>query len=132
MRRKPPRRFLRSALLIAAAFEVAVPVAQSAPPVSIAASEKPTDAAAWAAMSIDELRRRANANEIAAMEELGRRLLAGAGVPRDAQTGATWYELAANAGSPAAAFTMGVLYERGIAVERDSTKAVEWYRKAAA
>ena len=32
----------------------------------------------------------------AARVEIGRRLLAGAGVPRDAQTGATWYQLAAD------------------------------------
>lgn len=132
MRRTPPRRFLRPALLIAAAFGAAPMFAQSAPPVSIAASEKPKDAVTWAALPIDELRQRANANEAAAMEELGRRLLAGAGVPRDAQTGATWYQLAANAGSPTAAFTLGVLYERGVSVERDATKAVEWYSKAAA
>jgi TPR repeat protein len=103
-----------------------------APPVSIAASEKPTEATAWSAMPIDELRHRANKNEVAAMEELGRRLLAGDGVPRDVPTGATWFKLAARAGSPMAAFTLGVLYERGISVERDSAKAVEWYRKAAA
>src|SRR3954453_18655227 len=132
MRRKPSRRFLRPALLIAAAFGAVSTFAQSAPPVSIAASEKPNGGGAWAALPIDELRQRANANETAAMEELGRRLLAGAGVPRDAQTGATWYQLAANAGSPTAAFTLGVLYERGVSVERDSAKAVDWYRKAAA
>lgn len=132
MRRKPPRRFLRPALLIAAAFGVAPAFAQNAPPVSIAASEKPKDAAAWAAIPIDELRQRANASEVAAMEEFGRRLLTGAGLPRDAKTGATWYQLAADAGSPTASFTMGVLYERGVSVERDSAKAVEWYRKAVA
>lgn len=132
MRRKPPRRFLRPALLIAAAFGAVPLLAQSAPPVSIAASEKPKDAVSWAAMPIDELRHRANARETAAMEELGRRLLAGEGVPRDAQTGAAWYRIAADAGSPSAAFTLGVLYERGVAVERDATTAVEWYRKAAA
>jgi peptidoglycan hydrolase-like protein with peptidoglycan-binding domain len=132
MRRKPSRRFLRPALLIAAAFGAVSTFAQSAPPISIAASEKPKDGVAWAALPIDELRQRANANETAAMEELGRRLLAGAGVPRDAQTGGTWYQLAANAGSPTAAFTLGVLYERGVSVERDSAKAVDWYRRAAA
>ncbi len=132
MRRKPPRRFLRPALLVAAAFGVVAVPAQSAPPVSIAASDTPKDASAWSVMPIDELRQRANKNEVGAMEEIGRRLLAGDGVPRDVQTGTTWFQLAAAAGSPMAAFTLGVLYERGISVERDSAKAVEWYRKAAA
>jgi peptidoglycan hydrolase-like protein with peptidoglycan-binding domain len=132
MRRKPPRRFLKPALLVAAAFG-AVPVpAQNAPPVSIAASDTPKDAAAWSAMPLEELRQRAQSSETAAMEELGRRLLSGAGVPRDTSIGASWYRRAADAGSPTAAFTMGVLCERGIAVERDSTKAAEWYRKAVA
>jgi peptidoglycan hydrolase-like protein with peptidoglycan-binding domain len=132
MRRKPPRRFLRPALLVAAAFGVVAVPAQSAPPVSIAASDTPKDASAWSVMPIDELRQRANKNEVGAMEEIGRRLLAGDGVPRDVHTGTTWFQLAANAGSPMAAFTLGVLYERGISVERDSAKAVEWYRKAEA
>ena len=132
MKREPPKRLLSPALLVAVALGAVPAPVQSAPPVSIAASDQPLDASAWPVMPIDELRQRANANEVAAMEELGRRLLAGAGVPRDVHTGATWFRLAANAGSPMAAFTLGVLYERGISVERDSAKAVEWYRKAAA
>jgi peptidoglycan hydrolase-like protein with peptidoglycan-binding domain len=130
MRRKPPRRFLRPALLVVATLGAAAPLAQSAPPVSIAASDKPKDVATWLAMPIDELRQRAQGSETPAMEELGRRLLSGTGIPRDAQSGAGWYRRAADAGSPSAAFTMGVLYERGLTVERDSPKAVEWYRKA--
>jgi peptidoglycan hydrolase-like protein with peptidoglycan-binding domain len=97
-------------------------------PVSLAASDKP----AWSALPIDDLRQRARASEVGAMEELGRRLLSGTGVPRDVASGATWSQRAGDAGSPTAAFTVGVLYDRGIAGERDSTKAVEWYRKAAA
>jgi TPR repeat protein/peptidoglycan hydrolase-like protein with peptidoglycan-binding domain len=128
---KPARRFLHPALLIAAALGAAPTFAQTAPPASVAAPAKPKDAATWTAMPIDELREHAQANETPAMEELGHRLLGGTGVPRDVQTGASWYRRAANAGSPTAAFTMGVLYERGIAVERDATQAVDWYRKAA-
>jgi peptidoglycan hydrolase-like protein with peptidoglycan-binding domain len=128
----PARRFFRPALLVAAAFGAASTLAQSAPPVSIAASDRPKDTAAWTALPIDELRQRAHVGELPAMEELGRRLLSGAGLPRDAHSGAGWYRRAADAGSPTAAFTMGVLYERGITVDRDSTKAVDWYRKAVA
>lgn len=127
----PARRFLRPALLIAALFGAASAPAQNAVPVSIAASDKPKDAA-WSAMPIDEVRQRARASEVGAMEELGGRLMAGNGVPRDTPSGAGWYRRAAEAGSPTAAFMTGVLYERGLGVERDSTKAVEWYRQAAA
>ena len=66
------------------------------------------------------------------MEELGRRLIAGAGVPRDQPTGVAWFQRAADAGSPTAAFNVGVMYDRGFVLERNAEKAVEWYRKAVA
>ncbi len=90
---------------------------------------KPTD---WAAIPIDELRTRAAANEIPAMEELGRRLIQGAGVIKDQQAGAGWLLRAAQRGSAQSAFNVAVMYERGFVVERDSSRAVEWYRKAVA
>jgi len=93
-----------------------------------AASEQATD---WPNLPIDELRRRADASEVAAMEELGRRLLQGTGVAKDLQAGAGWLLHAAELGSAQSAFNIGVMYERGFVVERDSSKAVEWYRKAA-
>ena len=85
----------------------------------------------WTAMAIDELRAKANAEEIPAMEELARRLVQGTGVPKDQQAGAGWLLRAAQRGSAQSAFNVGVMYERGFVVERDSTKAIEWYRKAA-
>ncbi|MGE5149665.1 MAG: tetratricopeptide repeat protein, partial [Rhodospirillaceae bacterium] len=96
---------------------------------SVAASDKPADAA-WSAMPIDELRQRAQANEVPAMEEFGRRLIAGTGVPRDQKIGVAWYQRAADAGSPTAAFNVGVMYDRGFVLERDAERAVAWYRKA--
>ena len=101
------------------------------PPAPLATAEppKPTD---WAAMPIDELRARANANEIIAMEELARRLVQGVGVTKDQQAGAGWLLRAAQRGSTQSAFNVAVMYERGFVVERDSTKAIEWYRKAVA
>jgi peptidoglycan hydrolase-like protein with peptidoglycan-binding domain len=84
----------------------------------------------WTAMPIDELRARANADEIPAMEELARRLVQGTGVTKDQQAGAGWLLRAAQRGSAQSAFNVGVMYERGFVVERDSTKAIEWYRKA--
>jgi peptidoglycan hydrolase-like protein with peptidoglycan-binding domain len=85
----------------------------------------------WAAVPIDELRTKANADELPAMEEMARRLVQGVGVPKDQQAGAGWLLRAAQHGSAQSAFNVGVMYERGFVVERDSTRAVEWYRKAA-
>ena len=126
-----PLRLLRPALVVAALATTGSAVAQNTPAVSVAASDKPHDVA-WAAMPIDELRQRAHANEVPAMEELGRRLIAGAGVPRDQQTGVAWFQRAADAGSPTAAFNVGVMYDRGFVLEHNAEKAVEWYRKAVA
>jgi peptidoglycan hydrolase-like protein with peptidoglycan-binding domain len=83
------------------------------------------------ALAIDEVRERANADDVAAMEELARRLVQGIGVAKDQQAAAGWLLRAAQRGSAQAAFNVGVMYERGFVVERDSTKAIEWYRKAA-
>jgi TPR repeat protein/peptidoglycan hydrolase-like protein with peptidoglycan-binding domain len=108
---------------------------QNAPQPVTPASEKPvTDAGSidWAAMPIDELRSKANADDVTAMEELARRLLLGEGVAKDQQAGAGWLLRAAQRGSAQAAFNVGVMYERGFVVERDSTKAIDWYRRAAA
>src|SRR5581483_5292483 len=124
-----PLRLLPLALLAAALASPGSAVAQKVPAVSVAASDKPTDRA-WSAMPIDELRQRAQADEVPAMEEFGRRLIAGSGVPRDQKIGVAWYLRAANAGSPTAAFSVGVMYDRGFVLERDAEKAVAWYRKA--
>jgi len=99
----------------------------SAPPEPAAGLPKPVD---WSAVPIAALRAKAEAGEIAAMEELARRLVQGIGVAKDQQAGAGWLLRAAQAGSPQSAFNVGVMYERGFVVERDSQRAVEWYRKA--
>ncbi len=126
---RKPLRFLPPALLAAVLVSTGLADAQNAPAVSVAASDKLTDVA-WASVPIDELRQRAQASEVPAMEELGRRLIAGTGVPRDQPTGVAWYQRAADAGSPTAAFNVGVMYDRGFVLERNAEKAVEWYRKA--
>jgi len=101
-----------------------------APP-SDPATEKTNGPTDLASLTIEEVRSLATANDIAAMEELARRLIQGTGVAKDPQAGAGWLLRAAEAGSAQAAFNVGVMYERGFVVERDSSRAVEWYRKAA-
>jgi peptidoglycan hydrolase-like protein with peptidoglycan-binding domain len=95
------------------------------------AAATPAAAVDWTALPIDELRTKANADELPAMEEMARRLVQGVGVPKDQQAGAGWLLRAAQHGSAQSAFNVGVMYERGFVVERDSTRAVAWYRKAA-
>jgi len=102
-----------------------------APSTTERAAAAPSAAIDWAALPINEVRSRANADELPAMEEMARRLVQGVGVPKDQQAGAGWLLRAAQHGSAQSAFNVGVMYERGFVVERDSTRAVEWYRKAA-
>jgi TPR repeat protein/peptidoglycan hydrolase-like protein with peptidoglycan-binding domain len=108
---------------------------QATAPSTTAATSDVKDKAAssvdWPALPIDEVRNRANADDVTAMEELARRLVQGIGVAKDQQAAAGWLLRAAQRGSAQSAFNVGVMYERGFVVERDSTKAIEWYRKAA-
>src|SRR5882757_7347028 len=114
------------------------PVDPPAPPPTSAEILKPGSAAKKAApvdpagLSYGELKARADANDVPAMEEIARRLIQGVDIAKDQQAGAGWLLRAAQAGSAQSAFNVGVMYERGFVVERDSTKAIEWYRKAAA
>jgi localization factor PodJL len=96
-----------------------------------AAKDKDPSSVDWPALPIEEVRDRANADDVTAMEELARRLVQGIGVAKDQQAAAGWLLRAAQRGSGQSAFNVGVMYERGFVVERDSTKAIEWYRKAA-
>jgi len=104
--------------------------ATAAPETPAPSATEPAASIDWTALPIDELRTRANADELPAMEEMARRLVQGLGVPKDQQAGAGWLLRAAQHGSAQSAFNVGVMYERGLVVERDSTRAVEWYRKA--
>jgi TPR repeat protein len=107
------------------------PPAQAKAPTAPDARKPDATTVDWASLPIEDLRRRADASEIPAMEELARRLIQGTGIAKDPQAGAGWLLHAAEAGSPQAAFNVGVMYERGFVVERDSSRAVEWYRRAA-
>lgn len=122
------RTFLVFGLAVAASGALAAD-----PPQSASANEaaEQGQAADLRILALEELRRRANANELPAMEEIGRRLIQGLNAPKDPQAGAGWLLRAAEMGSVHAAFSVGVMYERGFVVARDSMRAVEWYRKAA-
>lgn len=104
---------------------------ESTAPARDKAKDKDASPADWPALPIDEVRERANAEDVTAMEELARRLVQGVSVAKDQQAAAGWLLRAAQRGSAQSAFNVGVMYERGFVVERDSTKAIEWYRKAA-
>ncbi len=107
------------------------PPAAPAKPPTAAAPASAASSIDWPSVALDDVRNRANAGEIPAMEEIGRRLLQGVGTAKDPQAGAGWLLRAAGLGSAQSAFNVGVMYERGFVVERDSSKAAEWYRKAA-
>jgi TPR repeat protein len=124
------RRALAS-VVVAALLAAAVAHAQTGPEATPAPPRDTTAPANLMALPIEELRARANSNDVAAMEELGRRLIQGTEVTKDPQAGAGWLLRAAELGSAQSAFNVGVMYERGFVVERNSAKAVEWYRKAA-
>lgn len=143
-----PPTLVEAAKADASAATVAVPESVAPPEVTSAdfGQAKPSPATAagaptaqdknaspvdWPALPIEEVRDRANAEDVTAMEELARRLVQGIGVAKDQQAAAGWLLRAAQRGSAQSAFNVGVMYERGFVVERDSTKAVEWYRKAA-
>lgn len=104
-----------------------VPTPAATPAPAPADSEAPKEPD----FNAEALRARAEAKDIPAMEELGRRLIQGQGLVKDALAGAGWLLRAAEAGSAHSAFNIAVMYERGFVVERDSSKAAYWYRKAA-
>ena len=143
-----PPPLVEAAKAEASAATIAVPESASPPEVTSAdfAQAKPPPATTmgapatqdknassidWPALPLEEVRDRANADDVTAMEELARRLVQGIGIAKDQQAAAGWLLRAAQRGSGQSAFNVGVMYERGFVVERDSTKAIEWYRKAA-
>ncbi len=86
---------------------------------------------AMAATLPSDLRRAAEAGEMKAEAELGRRYAEGIGVARDDAQAAIWYRRAAEKGDATAQGQLGVLLQKGRGVGQDDAAAVEWYRKAA-
>ncbi len=113
--------------------EAEPPAPTTAPPAS-----EPAPAAAAAppaqpaAESLPSLIARAEAGEVEAQMELGRRYIEGAGVGRNQTEAAKWLMRAAEQGDAQAQFNVGVMYERGVGVAADLPKALDFYRKSAA
>ncbi len=79
---------------------------QAKPPPATAAGaptaqDKNASSVDWPALPIEEVRDRANAEDVTAMEELARRLVQGIGVAKDQQAAAGWLLRAAQRGSGA-------------------------------
>lgn len=61
---------------------------------------------------------------------VGRMLLRGRGVPRDAKTSVVWLKKAAQHGNPAGQYMLAAAYEAGWGVKIDEGEAYYWYRRA--
>lgn len=83
------------------------------------------------AQSPRDLLRKARSGNVAAMRALGKKLIQGDGVPRDASSGVQWLQKAASAGDSSAMLMLGDLHHNGIAVSKNESKALEYYEKAA-
>ena len=61
--------------------------------------------------------------DVGAMEELGRRLMSGSGVPRDTSSGAGWFRRAADANHRGATRALAMLYLTSAGVPRDQEES---------
>lgn len=106
----------------------ATPPAATASPSAAPAAEQP----AVANEALPSLRARAEAGNMEAQLELGRRYIQGIGVGRNDVEASKWLLRAAEQGNAQAQFNIGVMYERGVGLETNLTKAIDFYRKSAA
>lgn len=81
--------------------------------------------------SIEELRRKADTGDAAALDALALAYWNGNGVKRDEAEADRLVRLAAEKGWPRAQCAVGYNYEKGIRVKQDYKIAMEWYRRAA-
>lgn len=119
------RAHLRPLLLVVASL-VAIAQPGYAEPQS-----SPPEAAQLEAAQLEPLRQRADAGEVAARFELGRRYLRGAGVPRDLTRARELLEPAARTGHPDSMGAYGVMLARGLGVDKDETVGFAMVRDAA-
>jgi TPR repeat protein len=79
---------------------------------------------------LSKITRQAREGDIAAMLELGRRILNGEGVPAEPSKAVHWFSLAAEKGDPYAANQLGACYDDGLGVAKNDKKAFEWYLRS--
>lgn len=85
----------------------------------------------WAA-DADELSRRANAGDAAAMTELGRAYRHGQyGLEQSDALAAYWFYRAAQAGDAEGMYYTGIMFYYGYGVERNTSEAMKWFKQAA-
>lgn len=82
--------------------------------------------------ALAQIRRAAGEGDAAAQLRLGRALLRGEGVIRDARQACAWLLRAAESGNGDAQAEMGFLCEKGLGVEADLQQALAWYERAVA
>lgn len=79
-----------------------------------------------------ETKRKAEAGDAYAQDNLGVMYVKGEGVPKDEAKAIEWYQKAAAQGNADAQFKLGMRYFSGVGVPKDEAKSVEWFQKAAA
>ena len=85
----------------------------------------------WNSLPLDEVKKRAEANDRAAQSTLGYRYGSGLGVPKDDAAAVKWFRKAAEQGNADGQKNLGTMYANGLGVAKDEAEAVKWYRKAA-
>lgn len=86
----------------------------------------------YSRMDMASITRLAEAGDLGAQNEMGRRFGMGTWVRKDSATSAGWYRRAAEKGYAAAQANLSYMYLQGEGVQRDHEQAREWARKAAA
>jgi hypothetical protein len=106
----------------------APPAKPSAPPPSACATD--VKAEDWG-KAFHSCMTEAVAGQAAARRNLAMLYMKGRGTPRNEQSGAAYYELAANQGDKVSMLATADAYEHGDGVKKDEAKALSWYTRAA-
>ena len=112
-------------------FRLALILAMAA---AAAGQAAPSDAATppkHTRAEIEQLLEKANADDAAAQETLGRAYADGNGVTQNFDLALKWYHKAADQGNADAENEIGVMYRTGSGVDKSKEEAVAWYREAA-
>jgi TPR repeat protein len=86
---------------------------------------------AVAAEDVETVRKKAEAGDAFAQNNLGLMYYHGEDVPQDYAEAIKWYRKAAEQGYPPAQFLLGWMHAKGDGVPQDAAEAVKWWRKAA-